>query len=184
MSSRGKNVVYRCMRGATRRKITSVHCGDAKRQKSTYIKDGITAVESLTPERTNDVADLSNNLQTQPPLVLEEPHNSTYAEKRTAVTDEWQEIHEALQKGFVESHVPGSNCVLCGEDLSVDVRIICDDCGPGTVYCQACCGQIHAIVRFHMPQIWQVGILFIIITPKYTLIGKGKGCWIIIVFKC
>jgi len=62
-------------------------------------------------------------------VLFEQPpanKSETYAEKRLAVSGDWQENRDVLQKGFIESSIPG----LCTKTLANGRRISsCDACG-------------------------------------------------------
>jgi len=163
MSSRAKNIVFSRLHGAKRCKVTSISNG-GKRQKSTFIKDSFTAVNSSrsTNSPVSAEADVPLSADVPTDVLFEQPpanKSETYAEKRLAVSGDWQEVRDGLQKGFIESCIPGFKCTLCTKTLVNCRRISCDDCGPGTVYCEGCCEHIHSTVcRYHIPLIWPVPV--------------------------
>jgi hypothetical protein len=82
---------------------------------------------------------------------------TNYSNKRDALELAWQNQRQPMQRSFVESlYVPvGSKCCFC--QMSMEGVIIgCCDCWPNVYYCQLCCERIHAVVKFHKPQIWKV----------------------------
>ena len=109
---------------------------------------------SVTPRvDLNDMITDGDEPTIQPP----KPDLQAYAEKRTIVLDDWQNIRDAMQKSYIESLVPGHVCSRCKNGITGH-RITCDDCSPGTVFCQGCCEDIHSVVRFHIPLIWPVSV--------------------------
>ena len=81
-------------------------------------------------------------------------HARSYSKRQEKLSDAWSQIRDHLRTALIEGSVPNlGSCNSCSQTAVV----ICQQCGPQTVYCEGCTESLHLTCNiFHRPQVFQV----------------------------